>query len=292
MKKYSKNKLKIKRFGIFIGIFLVLVLIVGVVLLTCFCFRKNIEKVIEKNDASVVSDDVAINSSPIIIDNLVVGALYNSRWVSANKYYLKSNLKSNLDIYVYTAQKRAGTYKMEDVYAVNNSIYANTSYINYIDEYFATAQDNNYALNSQFGEVVTTEKDYELVKKALGSLRIYNNTIEIKKVYTGYVDSKTPVRFLVVTSKNKGIFDGVYSAIIASYPNENKARIVQYDYTSDLQNTDEFPIHSIEFFVDLNGDGDSELVTRDITEFSAYYNIFEYENGKFVRVLREEMKTK
>lgn len=272
--------------------FLVIVLIFGIVLLTCFCFRKNIKKVDEKNDASIVSDDVAINSSPIIIDNLIVGALYNSRWVSSNRYYLKSNLKSNLDIYVYTEDKRAGTYKMEDTYTVNNSVYANTSYINYIDEYFAIPQDNNYALNSQFGEVATIEEDYESVKKALGIFRIYNNTMDIKKVYSGYTDSKTPVRFIVATSKNRGIFDGIYSAIIAVYPNENKAKIVQYDYTNDLQDTDDFPIHSIEFFVDLNGDGDSELVTRDITEFSVYYNVFEYENGKFVRVLREEMKTK
>ena len=101
MKTYSKGKLKLKRAMMALVFLFVALLIAGLVLLFAFCLKDNIEICEEKNDAVNVSDDVAANSQPIIIDNLVVGATYNTRWVSANKYYLKSNFKSDVELSVY-----------------------------------------------------------------------------------------------------------------------------------------------------------------------------------------------
>ena len=76
MKKYSKSVLKFKKLYIFlISIFIVL-FVIGILLLVCFCFNDRIEVDKQRNDAMNVSDDVAVNSTPIIIDNLVVGATY------------------------------------------------------------------------------------------------------------------------------------------------------------------------------------------------------------------------
>ena len=224
-----------------ISIFVVL-LVIGIVLLACFCFNDRIEIESQKNDAINVSDDVALNSTPIIIDNLVVGATYNSRWVSANKYYFKSNNKNDCEIDVYNDDVKAGTYKIKEFLTDENTVFVNTSYPNYVDEYFAIAKDSNYALVSQFGQTQVEQKDYEYVKKALGLYRLYNTTMNIKNVYNGYINANTPVRILTVTSNGKGMFGGVYSSIILAFPNENKAKILQYSYTKDLENSDDFPI--------------------------------------------------
>lgn len=272
-----------------ISIFIVL-LILGVVLLVCFCFNNRIDVDKQISDAINVSDDVAANSTPIIIDNLVVGATYNSRWVSANKYYFKSGNKNDFEIDVYNDSVKAGTYKIEEFLTDENTVFVNTTYPNYIDEYFAISKDSNYALTSQFSGTDIQDIDYQYVKKALGLYRIYNTTMDIKNVYSGYIDTNTPVRIISVTSKNKGLFGGIYSAIIAAYPNKNKANIVQYSYTKDLQNSDDFPLYSVEFLADLNGDGKSDLITREVTEFNVTYSVFEYKDNSFYKVLSETMK--
>lgn len=292
MKKYSKGRMKLKRLMVVFAGLLVLMLISGIVLLFAFCFKDTITKVEISNVANEVSEDVAQNSLPIVIDNLVVGALYNNRWVSANKYWLKGTNKTDIDVAVYSLEDRAGKYKIRDVYTEADSVFVNTSYPNYIDEYFATSVLDKYALSSQFVEVNVLDSDFSNAKKALGIYRLYNDSVSISKVYAGYVDANTPVRILAVNNSTRGAFGGIYSAIIAVFPNNNKAKIVAYSYTKDLVNTDEFPLHSVELMADLNGDDKCELITRSVTEFTASYNVFEYQNGKFVLVLTEKLKSK
>lgn len=291
MKKYSKGKLKFKRlFTFLIGLF-VLLFIIGIVMLFAFCFKNKFDISSDLNGAINVSDDIASNSQPIIIDNLVVGAIYDNTWVSASKYYLKSNKKSDLDTYVYTKNEKAGEYKIKDTYTYGDSVFINNTYPNYIDEYFSIP-GNTYALTSQFKEAEIEEKDYGYVKKALGLYRLYNSSMNIKYVHSGYIDINTPLRIISVTSSKKGAFGGVYSAIIVANLNDNKANILQYSYTKDLENSYDFPLYSVEFLADFNGDGKSEIVTREVTEFNVTYNIFEYGNGKYNKVLCETMKGK
>ena len=292
MKKYSKGKLKMKRAIWILIVFFILLLILGLILLFAFCLKDNIEVEKQNNSAINISDEQAQYSSPIIIDNLVIGALYESKWVSASKYYLKSNNKSDLDINIYSKDIKAGTYKVRDVYSSEDSVYVNTSYPNYIDEYFALPSTDNYALTSQFSEAEIEEKDYEDVKKALGIYRVYNSSINIRNVYEGYINIDTPIRIISVTSSKKGIFGGIYSAVVVNFLNNNKSKIIEYSYTKDLENSDDFPLHSVEFLADLNGDGNCELVTRAVTEFNVTYNVFDYIKGNYYKVLSETMKGK
>lgn len=290
MKKYSKEKLKFRRFTTLLTVLLLAMLIIGLVLLFCFCLKDKFEISNQVNNAVSVPDEVAQNSEPIVIDNLIVGALYNNSWVSATKY-LKSTKKTDLDTNVYTKTTKAGEYKIKDTYSFGDSLFANTTYPNYIDEYFSIPGDT-YALSSQFNEVEIKEEDYKSVKKALGINRIYNSSMNIKSVYSGFIDSSIPIRIISVTSSKKGMFGGIYSAIIIDFVDGNKSRILQYSYTKDLENSYDFPLYSVEFLADLNGDGMSEIVTREVTEFNVTYNIFEYKKGKFVKVLCETMKGK
>ena len=114
----------------------------------------------------------------------------------------------------------------------------------------------------------------------------------IIEYYNGYININTPIRIIAVTSENKGVFDGIYNAVIVAFPNDNKAELVQYNYTKDFENTDDYPLCSVEFLADLNGDGNSELIVREVTEFNVTYNIFEYQDGSYYKVLAETMKGK
>lgn len=290
MKKYSKEKLKFRRFTTLLTVLLLAMLIIGLVLLFCFCLKDKFEISNQVNNAVSVPDEVAQNSEPIVIDNLIVGALYNNSWVSATKY-LKSTKKTDLDTNVYTKTTKAGEYKIKDTYSFGDSLFVNTSYPNYVDEYFAIPGDT-YALSSQFNEVEVTENDYKAVKKALGINRLYNSSMNIKSVYSGFIDSSKPIRIISVTSSKKGMFGGIYSAIIINFVDNNSSKILQYSYTKDLENSYDFPLYSVEFLADLNGDSTSEIITREVTEFNVTYNIFEYKKGKFVKVLCETMKGK
>lgn len=291
MKKYSKEKLKFRRFFIFLIALLIVVLIFGFVLLFVFCLNDKFDVSPQENDAINVSDDIASNSLPIVIDNLVVGAIYDNTWVSANKYYLKSNNKSELETYVYNGSSRAGEYIIKEVYTYGDSVFVDSTYPNNIDEYFSIPTDS-YALVSQFNEVQAEELDYTYVKKALGFYRIYNSSMNITKVYSGYVNVDTPIRVISLTSSKRGIFGGIYSAIIVANVNTGKAEILQYSYTKDFENSYDFPLYSVEFLADFNGDGKSELVTREVTEFNVTYNVFEYKDNKYIKVLSETMKEK
>lgn len=289
MKKYSKGQLKFKRIGIFLAFLFVAVLVCSLVMLFGFCMKDEVTVTATSSDASKVSDDIAQNSMPIVIDNLLVGGLYNNTWVSSSKYYLKSANKANVDINVYTKEKKAGTYILKDVYTYGDSVFINTSYTNYIDEYFAVPF-NNYSLISQFSNAEIQEQDYSYVKRALGTKRIFNSSINILGVYTAYIDATDNIRLICVSSSSKGSFGGVYSAIIVVV--NGKPSILQYSYIKNIDNSLDFPLYSVEFVADLNGDGKSEIVTREVTEFNVTYNVFEFKNSKFTRVLSETMKGK
>lgn len=289
MKKYSKGQLKFKRIGIFLAFLFVAVLVCSLVMLFGFCMKDEVTVTATSSDASKVSDDIAQNSMPIVIDNLLVGGLYNNTWVSSSKYYLKSANKANVDINVYTKEKKAGTYILKDVYTYGDSVFINTSYTNYIDEYFAVPF-NNYSLISQFSNAEIQEQDYSYVKRALGTKRIFNSSINILGVYTAYIDATDNIRLICVSSSSKGSFGGVYSAIIVVV--NGKPSILQYSYIKNIDNALDFPLYSVEFVADLNGDGKSEIVTREVTEFNVTYNVFEFKNSKFTRVLSETMKGK
>lgn len=289
MKKYSKGQLKFKRIGIFLAFLFVAVLVCSLVMLFGFCLKDEVTVTATSSDASKVSDDIAQNSMPIVIDNLLVGGLYNNTWVSSSKYYLKSANKANVDINVYTKEKKAGTYILKDVYTYGDSVFINTSYTNYIDEYFAVPF-NNYSLISQFSNAEIQEQDYSYVKRALGTKRIFNSSINILGVYTAYIDATDNIRLICVSSSSKGSFGGVYSAIIVVV--NGKPSILQYSYIKNIDNALDFPLYSVEFVADLNGDGKSEIVTREVTEFNVTYNVFEFKNSKFTRVLSETMKGK
>lgn len=290
MEKYSKIALKSKRYKItLIIILLIIIFLFASVFL--YISLKNII-IYEKTDntAKQVSDDVALNSSPIVIDNLIIGGVYNKRWVSADKYYMKSTKKQGIDVDVYTKEGKAGKFSLGKISKETDSlsIYTTTTRANYADEYIAIETTSSNIIQDKYKESTVSKEDIANVKKALGTYRILNSSIKIKSAYDITISDDITGKVIFVTSEKKGIL-GVYNACIF-IPNVGKPTLIKYAFVHNSNNSDDWPIYEIKFVVDLNLDSNNELVIYEVKEFETKYSILEYKNGKFVEVLSNKTK--
>lgn len=287
---YSKNKLKKKNFIKVILVILVLLLITGITILII----ANIKDVVSIGEVSSkadnVSEDVAKNSKPIIIDNVVIGAVYNNEFVSTDKYISYSNNKINTEMNVYTNRGRSGTFKISNIVKKDTYTQAITSSLNVVDEYFALPKNDVDAMAILPVKVDATSKDYESVKKALGKYRLLNNSINISSVYDVSINLDNTFKIICATSSDlKG---GVYSTVIFTNLNNQKSKIIKYSYVKDKNNASNWPIYSFEFVADLNNDSSSEIIIREVTEFDLKYDVLEYDKkiDNFVEVLSATLK--
>lgn len=290
MSNYSKSKLKKKRLIPIIIVIFISLLIIASVFVIYLSIKNNI--VIEKVDdsAKLISDDVAKKSTPIIVNNIVIGAVNDKTWVSSDKYYFNSSNKENTDIDVYNKTGKAGKYNISKLEKDSDNIspYVVTSRVNKSDEYFAigaNATDN--MLVPGVSESITDE-DYSLTKKALGMYRMLNSSIKISSVYDIEVNSELSGKIICVTSKGKNIF-GVYSAVV--FVDEyNKVTLIKYNYIKNVKKATNWPVYSFEFCADLNSDGQNELILQETYESSIKYDILEYRDNKFYEVLSSSLK--
>lgn len=285
MSKYSKTKLKLKlKLPILIILFVVIFLL-ALTFVIYLTVKNNI--VIQKIDdsAKLVSDQVAAKSSPIIINNLVVGAVSNKEWVSNEKYYFKSNIKENTDIDIYSKTGKAGKYSILNIEKDENSSseYVSVSRSNKIDEYFAIYSNGGNNMQIPAISQEPTDEDRKLCLKALGIYKLLNNTINIDSVYGVYIDSSLSGKIICITNKSKTIF-GAYSAVIF-VDNNNVAKIIKYNYIKDVKNAQDWPIYAFEFCADLNSDGKNEVILQETTENKSQYDILEYRDNNFYQVL-------
>lgn len=148
MKKYSKEKLKAKR-GIKVIIIILSIIAVACIAVLLFSlFSKKI--VFERIDSSAsnVSDDVSSNSTPIIVNNLILGATYDKKWVANEKYYLNSKNGENTEVDAYSKDGKMGKYNIGKISKDTKtaSIYTTISKQNLLNEYFAIASSDINAM--------------------------------------------------------------------------------------------------------------------------------------------------
>lgn len=289
--KFSKNNAKKKNLLRNIVIIIcIVILILGILLLT-ISLKNIIEVSKSDNNARNVSEDVASKSTPILINNLLLGATYNNSWVSSEKYYFYGDFNTNLSVDVYTDKGKKGTYKLEEITKDTNgsAVYISTTNSNKNTEYVAiSSSDKDIMPNPAIKIENITEEDNNNVKEALGIYSILNNSINIIDAYDINVDTITKGRIYSVTNKaGKGM--GGYSAIIYT-DISGKSKIVKYSFVANLKNSSDWPIYSFKFIADLNKDGKNELVIQETREFDVKYDVIEYRNNKFVEVLSSEMK--
>lgn len=290
MKKYSKNSSKKRTLLKFLIGLLVVFLVLSVALLVYILLNNNITYEKYNEDAKFVSEDVAKNSTPIIMDNVLVGGVYDKKWVSSDRYYLNSTNKSNLEIDVYSKTGKKGKYELTSVsQASSKTVYSAITNTNLIDEYFAIAKSDTSAMNVAAKKRQTvTENEIKMVKKALGIYRLFNTSVKITEVYD--ISLSQGENFTLIFATNEvGKSTGVYSAVVC-VDNMNKAKLVKYSYVRDKDKAADWPIYSLKFVADLNLDGINEIVLQETKEFEVKYSVLEYEKNEFKEVIGAVIK--
>lgn len=286
MKKYSKDKLKAKRGIKTILIILCIIAIICIGILAFAFFSKKI--VVEKFDSSPsnVSDDVATNSTPIIVNNLILGATYDKKWVASEKYYLNSKNGENKEVDAYSKEGKMGKYTIGKISKDTKtaSIYTTISKQNLLNEYFAVATSDKNAMPNPATKIVNIDESYmKEVKKALGIYRIFNMSVKINEVYDIQINDNEKGYLIFATNEiNKG--KGAYSTVIY-VSNTGKSKIVKYSYINDKENAQDWPIYSLIFVADLNGDFLNEILIQETKEFEVKYDIIEYRNNNFYEIM-------
>jgi len=290
-KEFKKNSAKKKSLTktLIIAV-LIIILLIGIILLTISL--KNIIEVSKVNDdAKLVSDDAASKATPILVNNLLLGAVYDKTWVSSEKFYFHGNTSNDTSVDVYTENGKKGTYTLETMTKSTNgsAVYISTSNTNKNDEYVAVVSSEHDIMPNPASEYVNiSEADYTSVKEALGGYKILNSSINITKAYDITLDTNTKGRIYIVNNvAGKGM--GGYSAVIYK-DMSGKTSIVKYSFVANLKNSSEWPIYSFKFVADLNNDGKNEIIIQETREFDAKYDVIEYTDNKFVEVLSSEMK--
>lgn len=290
-KTYSKGNLKKKRGLKLLIALLVILLIIGLFLLFFVVLKKevNIGKI--SDVAKERSDEVVANSTPIIVNNIVVGAVYNNEWVASESYYFRNKTKSQtiaLDVYNLTGKK--GKYNLTSMSKDTNSgaLYAKTDNSNTYDEFLAIAStEKNIMNNPPIKQVNINEDDINTVKDALGLLSVFNNSVKITEIYNITLDTTNRGRLIFVTNE-VGKSNGGYSAVIYEDMSK-KTHIIKYSYVKDMKNSPEWPIYSFRFVADLNQDGMNDIVIQETKEFKMKYDVIEFKNNKFQEVLSTEI---
>lgn len=265
-----------------------MILISCSVFLALFGFKNNIIKENINYDAKEVSDNIAINSMPIIINNIIAGATYDKKWVSSQRYFLNSKNKVDTEIDIYNKKGKAGTFVIKNIKQDTSQVYVQTTNMNLSNEFVAVAKNSidlmqSFALTSNI-----VEYDYKIAKKALGLYRIFNPSINILNAYDVVLKGGELGRILIVTNQ-KGKSTGAYSSVIFVDQNNN-VDLIKYSYVKNLDNAALWSVYSLMFVVDLNADGINEIILQETKEFDVKYSIIEYKNNKFSEVLSTEIK--
>ncbi len=290
MKKYSKTGIKNRRFlKVIIAIFILLIIICGSFLIY-INIKNNIQYGSVDDSSSFVSDDIAKNSTPLIIDNAIVGAVYDKTWVSSERYYLNSKNKSNVDIDVYNKKGKAGDFSLTSLTKDNVTVYATTTNTNFSDEYLAVATTSDNLMKSPATKITNvTETDVNSVKNALGLYRLLNSSIKVNEVYDiALVPGEGYGRVIFATNQSSKS-NGFYSAVV--YVDlTGKAKLVKYSYINNSKKASDWPIYSFKFLADLNNDGTNELIIQETKEFEVRYDVLELKKDRFNEILSVSMK--
>lgn len=288
MEKYSKSKLVAKRYIIFfIIVFAIIVVYFGIYLIRILTTDKVVYSEIDRVASSCTQEE-ATKSTPIIINNIVIGAEYNSKWVDSLNYYKYSENKEKTEVEVFNRNGKNGTFNIDEVKSTANkydTVYVNIIKNDYISEYYAVASGRS-RLNLATKIEINEDNEKEFINKARSAVANYNyinGTMKVQEAYDVSLSYDNKYTLLFVTNDGN-VNMGVYSAIVA-VPNVGSPICIKYNYYKDAKNAPEFEFYSFKFVGDLNNDDLSEIVVQATREFTTSYYVIELRDGKFKQVL-------
>ena len=291
-KKYSKNEIKKKGLLKFLIVLFILIFIASVSFIIFVGVKNYI--VIENisDEAKNKSDDIVKNSTPIILNNIIVGAVYNNQWVASESYYFRND-KNKTEVDVYTKDGKKGKYNIisQEKDLSSAVLYAYVDTPDTSSEFLAvSSSDKNIMFEPAKQEVDIDEIDIQDAKEALGMLGILNNSLRIASIHDVALNASNRGRIFCITNES-GKSSGGYSAVIF-ISSTGESKIIKYSYVKDLKNSSDWPIYSLKFVADLNGDGMNEIILQEVKEFDVKYDVVEYKNNNFTEVLSTTMKLK
>ena len=284
MKKRKNNK----------AVIILLITVFSLILISCilyliYTFSGNYINIGYIDDsADKLSEKEAENSNILIVNGIVIGATKNGKWVTAQSYYNSKNEKTDIDVNIFSENKKLGTFKTASLKRYDNSVVYTTIAKGTIPEkYIAIKSSDEYKIIPGMTKLTKTSEDEEYVKEAIGSYKLVNGSVNITEVYASNINQTTD-KIIIATSKNKNML-GVYSAVI--YVTENTPYLVKYSYVRNTKNSDRWPVYSLQFVMDLNNDKKPELVIQETTGNDTSYVVLELrEENRFYEVLRTTLK--
>ncbi len=268
---------------------LIIVLIAIIIILVALFLYLNSQNYISYGPEDVaelgesVEKSVAQNANAIILNNVLLGGVNGSTWVSAKNMYDNVSL-TGTEITMYSNDGLLGTYETSKFKENSSYYYTKTTKYPEPDEYIAMDTKNMSPVFYELDKVEVNEEDEKTVKKALGKYNFLNGSVKIVEAYqTSFYEGKLG-KLYSVTSNGKNMF-GVYSAVI--FVNSEHTELIKYSYVKDTKLSSGWPVYSVKYVIDLNGDGKNELVLQETTANAVKYVVEELKNNfEFHEVLK------
>lgn len=235
------------------------------------------------NEANKATMSESANSNAIIVNGILLGGSNSNKWVSAEKFYDANSNKSELEVDLFSSNSKYGTYKTASLKKHNKSVIYTTIAKDGIPEnYLALTSQESVKILPGMTKLAVSKKDENYVKEAIGSYKLINGSVNITEVYGTNINNVAD-KIICATSKKANIL-GAYSAVV--YVTSDKAYLVKYAYVRDTEDADRWPVYSLKFVMDLNGDAKPEVVIQETTGNDTTYSVLEVrDNNKFYQVL-------
>lgn len=284
IKKQNANIRKQK--AVFSAIVVLVVLIVILISLFLYLNSQNYISY-EPEDATIEGQNVpkttSQNASAIILNNVLLGGVNGSTWVSDKNIFevLGSN---ELEVSMYSNKGLLGTFNTKRFKESKTFYYTKTTKYPEPDEYIAVETKSISPILFELDEIETSKEDEKNVKSALGRYNFLNGSVKIVEAYQTSFSGGKLGKIYSVTSNGKNMF-GVYSAVIFS--NSEGSQLIKYSYVKDTVLSSGWPVYSIKYVIDLNGDGKNELILQETTANAVRYLVEELkDNNSFKEVLK------
>ncbi len=284
VKKQSANIRKQKT--IFLIIVILVVLIAVLVSLFLYLNSQNYISFGPEDatdNAERVSGVVVQNASTIIINNVLLGGVSGNSWISAKNMFDKLGT-DKIEVSMYSNDGILGTFDTTRFKENQKFYYTKTTKYPEPDDYIAVETNNISPILFELDKIETTKEDEKNVKAALGKYKFLNGSVNIVEAYQTSFSGGKLGKIYSVTSNGKNMF-GVYSAVIFS--NSEGSQVIKYSYVKDTSLSSGWPVYSIKYVIDLNGDGKNELILQETTANAVRYLVEELkDNNSFKEVLK------
>ncbi|MBR6689185.1 MAG: hypothetical protein IKL68_04135 [Clostridia bacterium] len=267
----------------------ILIVLCIIVIITCIAFiiyilsGNYITYSKEYTSNTIPSEAIIKESNVIIYNGILLGSSKDGVWIPAEKYYEAKAGTNNIEVNLYSKESLYGTFNTASIRKHREGlIYTTIGKDTLPEQYLAIS--SNVSKNLVFAKQVEgTKQDEKYVKEALGSYKFLNSGVKITEIYSANIEGIND-KIICATAKKAGIL-GVYSAVV--YVTNNEAYLVKYAYVRDTKNAESWPVYSVKYIKDLNGDNKPELILEEVTGNFVHYTVQELrDNHTFYQVLR------